>query len=81
MDPPATDGEVTPEKLEKIKEGEPTSVALDIRRELVDYLTQRSETFVAEFVVLEGGPDAEESDNPYDIISNFVDDFEKEFLQ
>ncbi|KAL3520675.1 hypothetical protein ACH5RR_018824 [Cinchona calisaya] len=53
----------------------PATVAVDIRREMVDYLFQRSENFVAESVVLEGGPDAEVSDHPYDIISDFIDDF------
>ncbi|XP_057485345.1 uncharacterized protein LOC130771692 [Actinidia eriantha] len=53
----------------------PASVAVDMRREMVEYLTQRSETFVAESVILEGGPEAEVSDHPYDIISDFVDDF------
>ncbi|KAB5519569.1 hypothetical protein DKX38_023888 [Salix brachista] len=50
----------------------PGSVAADIRKEMVDYLTQRSERFVAESVVLEGDL---VSDHPYDIISNMVDDF------
>ncbi|CAA3032192.1 neurofilament heavy polypeptide-like [Olea europaea subsp. europaea] len=53
----------------------PASVAVDLRREMVDHLVQRSENFVAESVVLEGGPDAEVSENPFDIISDFVDDF------
>ncbi|KAI3474594.1 hypothetical protein Pfo_029596 [Paulownia fortunei] len=53
----------------------PASVAVDIRREMVDYLIQRSENFVAESVVLEGGQDVEVSVDPYDIISDFVDDF------
>uniref|UniRef100_A0A6N2MVY8 TRAF-type domain-containing protein n=1 Tax=Salix viminalis TaxID=40686 RepID=A0A6N2MVY8_SALVM len=53
----------------------PGSVAVDVRKEMIDYLTQRSESFVAESVVLEGGPDAEVSDHPYDIISVMVDDF------
>ncbi|CAK7342209.1 unnamed protein product [Dovyalis caffra] len=53
----------------------PGSVAVDIRKEMIDYLTQRSESFVAESVVLEGGPDAEVSDHPFDIISDMVDDF------
>ncbi|XVE61320.1 hypothetical protein DITRI_Ditri06bG0030400 [Diplodiscus trichospermus] len=113
-DPPATDGELVPEKLNDVKEGGPAvhcdlcdielvykmvqallpglatacvdntiggifrspgSVAADIRKEMVEYLTQRSENFVAESVVLDGGPEAEASDNPYDIIANFVDDF------
>ncbi|GFZ03689.1 TRAF-like superfamily protein [Actinidia rufa] len=53
----------------------PTSVAVDMRREMVEYLTLRSETFVAESVILEGGPEAEVSDHPYDMIADFVDDF------
>ncbi|KAL7118050.1 hypothetical protein ACP275_03G111200 [Erythranthe tilingii] len=54
----------------------PASVAVDIRREMVDYLIQRSENYVAEsVVVLEGGANAEMSDDPYDIISDFIDDF------
>ncbi|PSS07844.1 TNF receptor-associated factor like [Actinidia chinensis var. chinensis] len=53
----------------------PASVAVDMRREMVEYLTLRSETFVAESVILEGGPEAEVSDHPDDIISDFVDDF------
>ncbi|MED6221142.1 hypothetical protein PIB30_051603 [Stylosanthes scabra] len=53
----------------------PGSVAVDLRKEMIIYITQRSETFVAESIVLEGGPSGEESDHPFDIISNFVDDF------
>lgn len=53
----------------------PGSVAADIRKEMVEYLMQRSETFVAETVILDGGPEAEASDHPYDIIACFVDDF------
>ncbi|CAM8952038.1 unnamed protein product [Rhodiola kirilowii] len=53
----------------------PASVAVDIRKEMVEYLTQRSETFVAESIVLEGDPEGEVSDHPFDIISNMVDDF------
>jgi homogentisate solanesyltransferase len=54
----------------------PASVAVDMRKEMVDYLTQRSETFVAESVILEGASETEVSDHPYDIISkDFVDDF------
>ncbi|XP_015073127.1 proteoglycan 4-like [Solanum pennellii] len=53
----------------------PASMAVDIRREMVDYLIQRSETFVAESVVLEGGTETIVSDNPYDNISDFIDDF------
>ncbi|KAA8548380.1 hypothetical protein F0562_000064 [Nyssa sinensis] len=89
MDLSATDVEVKPEKFEEVKEGGsayvdnttgrifkgPASVAVDIRKEMVDYLTQRNETFVAESVILEGDPDAEVSDHPCDIISDLVDDF------
>lgn len=53
----------------------PGSVAVEIRKEMVDDLNQRSENFVAESVVLEGGPDTEVSDHPYDIIADFIDDF------
>ncbi|KAK9912222.1 hypothetical protein M0R45_036093 [Rubus argutus] len=53
----------------------PASVAADVRKEMVEYVTQRSENFVAESVILEGGQDGQVSDHPYDIISDFVDDF------
>ncbi|PON82417.1 TRAF-like [Trema orientale] len=53
----------------------PASVAVELRKEMVDYITQRSENFVAETFILEGGTDVEVSDHPYDIISDFVDDF------
>ncbi|CAH2053976.1 unnamed protein product [Thlaspi arvense] len=53
----------------------PGSVAADIRKEMIDYLTRRSETFVAEHIVLQGGSETESSHDPYDIISDFIDDF------
>ncbi|PSS36279.1 TNF receptor-associated factor like [Actinidia chinensis var. chinensis] len=53
----------------------PASVAVDMRKEMVAYLTQRSETFVAESFTLENDPEAQVSDHPYDIISDMVDDF------
>ncbi|KAJ0249433.1 TRAF-type domain-containing protein [Hirschfeldia incana] len=54
----------------------PGSVAADIRKEMIDYLTLRSETFVAEHIVLQGGgSDAEASHHPFDIVSDFIDDF------
>lgn len=53
----------------------PASVAVDMRKEMVEFITQRSETFVAESVILEGGPEEELSDHPFEIISDFVDDF------
>ncbi|GAB4843740.1 hypothetical protein Ancab_013705 [Ancistrocladus abbreviatus] len=54
----------------------PATVAVDIRKEMVEYLTQRSESFVAESVILEGGQEGEVSDHPFDIISVFLDDFD-----
>ncbi|ESQ48843.1 hypothetical protein EUTSA_v10020413mg [Eutrema salsugineum] len=53
----------------------PGSVAADIRKEMIDYLTRRSETFVADHFVLQGGSEVEASHDPYDIISDFIDDF------
>lgn len=53
----------------------PASVAGDLRKEMVEYITERSENFVVESVIIEGGLEAEASDHPYDIISDFVDDF------
>ncbi|XP_052176726.1 uncharacterized protein LOC127791038 [Diospyros lotus] len=53
----------------------PASVAIVMRKEMVDYLTQRSETFVAESVILEGGQESEVLDHPSDIISDFIHDF------
>ncbi|KAL1331717.1 hypothetical protein HN51_048965 [Arachis hypogaea] len=53
----------------------PGSVAGNFRKEMIDYLTQRSESFVAESVILEGDPQGEVLDHPFDIISYFVDEF------
>lgn len=54
----------------------PGSVAADIRKEMIEYLTNRSESFVAELVLLEGAPpDSELLDDPFEIVSVFVDDF------
>ncbi|OAY63365.1 TNF receptor-associated factor family protein [Ananas comosus] len=56
----------------------PSSVAIDLRKEMVDYLTQRSETFIAETVVPQEGaqaPTEETSDDPVEIISEFLDNF------
>lgn len=53
----------------------PGSVAVEVRKEMVGYLTQRSETFVAESVTLDGHPEVEIPEHPYDIISNHIDDF------
>ncbi|KAL5973080.1 hypothetical protein ACLOJK_039887 [Asimina triloba] len=53
----------------------PALVAVDMRKEMVDYLIQRSETHVAETVIEEENPDAETSTHPTDIIEDFLDDF------
>ncbi|XP_058068937.1 uncharacterized protein LOC131218293 [Magnolia sinica] len=53
----------------------PALVAVDMRKEMVDYLIQRSETHVAETVIEEDNPDTETSDHPTDIIEDFLDDF------
>ncbi|KAK4755261.1 hypothetical protein SAY87_009018 [Trapa incisa] len=52
-----------------------TSVAVDIRKELVEYLIQRSESFIADTVLLEDHLAEEVSDHPYDLISDFVETF------
>lgn len=52
----------------------PGTVVVDIRTEMVEYLTQRSESFVAESVIQEG-EEGEVSDHPFDIVSELVDDF------
>ncbi|KAI3775235.1 hypothetical protein L1987_49804 [Smallanthus sonchifolius] len=51
------------------------SVAVDMRKEMTDYLTQRSETYVAEFLLSENSSMLELSEHPYDIILNLIDDF------
>ncbi|XP_042515057.1 TNF receptor-associated factor family protein DDB_G0290965-like isoform X2 [Macadamia integrifolia] len=53
----------------------PGSVAVDMRKEMVDYLTLRSETHIAETVIEKNDLDVETSDHPTDIISDFIDDF------
>ncbi|PHU02640.1 hypothetical protein BC332_27891 [Capsicum chinense] len=53
----------------------PASMAIDITREMVDYLVQRSEMFVAEPVILEGDSVTETFDKPHDIILDFLVDF------
>ncbi|XP_068669265.1 uncharacterized protein [Aristolochia californica] len=52
----------------------PALVAVDMRKEMVDYLTQRSETFVAQTLIAEGNEETEVS-YPTEIISIFLDDF------
>ncbi|RDX61702.1 TNF receptor-associated factor 5, partial [Mucuna pruriens] len=53
----------------------PGSVAVDLRKEMIDCITQKSESFVAESVITEGGPDGVVLEHPFDIISYFVDEF------
>ncbi|XP_039026286.1 uncharacterized protein LOC120159818 [Hibiscus syriacus] len=53
----------------------PASVAAEIRKEMVEYLMQRSETFVAESVVLDDGLEVEAYDHPYDIIAYLINEF------
>lgn len=51
------------------------TVAVDMRKEMSDYLSQRSETYVAEFLLSEKTPVLETSEHPYDIILTLIDDF------
>ncbi|KAF6176384.1 hypothetical protein GIB67_036064 [Kingdonia uniflora] len=53
----------------------PATVAVAMRKEMVDYLIQRSETFVTDTTIQEGYADAETSGDPIDIVSDFLDDF------
>lgn len=53
----------------------PGWVAVDIRKEMVEYLTQRSETFVAESLIEEGSPYVMTTDDPLDIIAYFIEEF------
>nr|KYP73995.1 hypothetical protein KK1_006663 [Cajanus cajan] len=53
----------------------PGLVAVHLRKEMVEYVTQKSESFVAEFVILEGGPEGETLEHSFDIISHFVGEF------
>ncbi|KAI3715328.1 hypothetical protein L6452_22307 [Arctium lappa] len=51
------------------------SIAADMRKEMVEYLTQRSESYVAEFLLAENPSGVEVSEHPYDIIISLIDDF------
>lgn len=51
------------------------SVAADMRKEMADYLTQRSESYVAEFFLTENASGVEVSEHPYDIIISLIDDY------
>ncbi|KAL6846892.1 hypothetical protein ACP4OV_022745 [Aristida adscensionis] len=58
----------------------PSAVAVELRKEMVDYVTRRSETFIAD-ALLESeasrGPGADQAlpDDPFEIVSVFMDDF------
>jgi len=51
------------------------TVAVDMRKEMTDYLTQRSETYVAEYLLADNASMLELSEHPYDIVMNIIDDF------
>ncbi|KAK1264083.1 hypothetical protein QJS04_geneDACA022323 [Acorus gramineus] len=53
----------------------PASVAIDLRKEMVEYLIQRGEVYVSETVIEEGNADVETSGDPVEVISSFIDDF------
>lgn len=54
----------------------PGSVAVDLRTEMIQYLSQRTENFVAESIILEGAdPEGEVSDHPFDVLTNLIDDY------
>ncbi|XP_066334695.1 uncharacterized protein [Miscanthus floridulus] len=57
----------------------PSVVAVDLRKEMVDYITQRSDTFIADALIEseanQDGPEAEMPDDPFEIVSVFMDDF------
>ncbi|KAF7104713.1 hypothetical protein CFC21_105588 [Triticum aestivum] len=54
----------------------PSDVAVDLRKEMVDSITQRSETFIAD-AEAEQNAENEMSDDPYEIVSIFMDDFSR----
>lgn len=53
----------------------PGTVVAEIRKEMLDYLTERSESFVAESFLSEEGPQEEKTDQPSEIISDLIEDF------
>ena len=58
----------------------PSVVAVDLRQEMVDYVTQRSETFIADTLIeseVEQNAENQMPDDPYEIISIFMDDFSR----
>ncbi|KAJ3683195.1 hypothetical protein LUZ60_013422 [Juncus effusus] len=62
----------------------PSQVVVDLRKEMVDYLTERSQNFITESILGPKGSNGsvltqqevvEMSDDPAEIISDFMDDF------
>ncbi|KAG9445487.1 hypothetical protein H6P81_016827 [Aristolochia fimbriata] len=53
----------------------PALVAVNMRKEMVEYLIQRSDAFVAETLIAELNEGTETFDNPIEVISIFLDDF------
>nr|CAB3472356.1 unnamed protein product [Digitaria exilis] len=56
----------------------PSVVAVDLRKEMVDYIVQRSETFIADALIeseANQAPENEMPDDPFEIVSIFMDDF------
>nr|XP_010940059.1 uncharacterized protein LOC105058735 [Elaeis guineensis] len=59
----------------------PSSIAVDLRKEMVEYLTQRSQTYIAESIIhpenadLDPNPTEEKPDDPADIVSDLMEEF------
>ncbi|KAK9697348.1 hypothetical protein RND81_08G031800 [Saponaria officinalis] len=53
----------------------PGTVAAEIRKEMLEYLNNRTHFFVAESLILDGNLEEEISDQPSDLISDFIEDF------
>ncbi|KAK1261757.1 hypothetical protein QJS04_geneDACA008699 [Acorus gramineus] len=53
----------------------PAAVVIDLRKEMVEYLIQRSEAYVSETVIEEGNADVDTLGDPVEVISGFIDDF------
>ncbi|EEE60524.1 hypothetical protein OsJ_13860 [Oryza sativa Japonica Group] len=58
--------------------GNPSVVAVDMRKEMVDYVTQRSETFISDSLIESEASQDQENEmpvDPFEIVSIFMDDF------
>ncbi|KAL6865107.1 hypothetical protein ACP4OV_016258 [Aristida adscensionis] len=56
----------------------PSVVAVDLRKEMVEYVMQKSETFIADALIeseTNENPQSEMPEDPFEIISIFMDDF------